>query len=259
MPYLPWIKLHIDIIANPKLYLLSESQRWRFVQLLALAGECNSEGYLRLADVPLTPDYLAWRLHANAKVIFRDLQALSRVGLVVLDETTSAWMIPGFADRQARQSEAAREYWRDQKRRRRGKSQETKDEDLEDEAPSQPADPNLAMDSEEGSDDIEETNRNTSKAASSRGGIEVTNPVESPDAFQKNVPDTFQEQFPLKRRIEERRGEKREKERRRGERQRPPPTGRGKTKSQRGLSVFDEVERELENKTLNSKAPEDVR
>jgi hypothetical protein len=258
MPYLSWIKLHIDIIANPKLYQLSESQRWRFVQLLALAGECNSEGYLLNAGVPLTPDYLAWRLRANSNVILRDLQALSKVDLVVLDEGSGAWMIPGFAGRQARQSDETREYWREQKRRRQGTSQQAKDEEIKNEASTQTASPDLPLDPEEGSYDIEETNQNSFIEGSPDDGIEVLDQDESPDNLQENIPETFQEpisgtfqeQFPLKRRIEKKRGEKREKERRRGERQRPPPVGRSKPKLAPKLSVFDEVERELAKKNF---------
>ncbi len=254
MPHLTWIKLHVDIIANPKLYQLSESQRWRFVQLLALAGECNSEGYLLNAGVPLTPDYLAWRLRTNANVIHRDLQALSKVDLVVLDEASGAWMIPGFEGRQTRQSEETREYWREQKRRRQATSQRAKGKDLENKASTQPASPDLQLDTEEGSDDIEETNPNSFLEVSPGEGIEGLDQDVSPDNLQGNVPETFQEQFPRKRRIEEKRGEMKEKERRGGERQRLPPARRRKNHSQSGLSVFDEVERELAKKVLNQQA-----
>jgi hypothetical protein len=256
MPYLPWIKLHIDIIANPKLYQLCESQRWRFVQLLALAGECNSEGYLIISGVPLTPGYLAWRLLTNSEVIQRDLQALSKVELVVLDEATGAWMIPGFAGRQARQNEETREYWREQKRRQHGVSQQARLDALENEGSTQPAGPDLPLDPEAESYEIEKINQNSFIEGSPYEGPEDLDQAGSPDNLQEKFPETFQEpvsgkfqeQFPLKRRIEEKRGEKREKERWRGERQRPPPAGRGKTKPLRGLSVFDEVERELVRK-----------
>jgi hypothetical protein len=246
MPYLPWIKLHIDIIANPKLYQLSESQRWRFVQLLALAGECNSEGYLLISGVPLTPDYLAWRLRADSKIILHDLKALSKVGLVVLDKATGAWMIPGFAGRQARQNEGTREYWREQKRRKQGVSQQAKDDDLGEEPASHPSDYDLQLDSAEGSFEIEEGDQKSPIQGNPSGVQE-----EFSETFQEPIPDTFQEQFPLKRRIEKKRGEKREKERRRGEWQRPPPAGRSKPNSAPNLSVFDEVERELAKKNVN--------
>jgi len=256
MPHLTWIKLHVDIIANPKLYQLSESQRWRFVQLLALAGECNSEGYLLNAGVPLTPDYLAWRLRTNSNIILRDLQALSKVDLVVLDEASGAWLIPGFAGRQARQSEETRAYWREQKRQKQGGSQQAKVDDLEEEPSSHIAGPDQQLDPEEESYDNEETNQNSFIEGSPCDGTEDLDQDESPDnlreklpeTFQEPIQGTFQEQFPLKRRIEKKRGEKREKERRGGERQRPPPAGRSKPNSAPRLSVFDEVERELARK-----------
>jgi hypothetical protein len=243
MSYLPWIKLHIDIIANPKLYQLNESRRWRFVQLLALAGECNADGYLVIAGVPLTPHYLGWRLLVDSKVILRDLKALSRQGLVVQDETTGAWMIPGFAGRQARQGEGARDYWREQKRRLRDASQRAEVEDLAEEAFTLPGRRDLPMELEEAHDEIEEADllsKNETDPGRERTDFDQEENVL--ETFQEPFLDKFQE-IPLKRRIEEKRGEK--KERRRGERQRPPPSGRGIRQAHRGLSVFDEVEREL--------------
>jgi hypothetical protein len=253
MSFLPWIKLHVDIIANPKLYQLNESRRWRFVQLLALAGECNADGFLVISGVPLTPQYLGWRLLVDSKVIHRDLKALSRQGLVVLDEATGAWMIPGFTSRQARQGEGPRDYWREQKRRKRDTSQRAEVDDLEEEAFTQPGGPNLPMDLEEAHDEIEEADQCPPDGADpSKGKTDFEQEGDVPETFQENVPETvqgpFQDMFQenmLKRRIEDKRGEKKEKERRRGDRQRPPPSGRGIRPAYKGSSVFDEVEREL--------------
>jgi hypothetical protein len=253
MSYLPWIKLHVDIIANPKLYQLNESRRWRFVQLLALAGECNSDGYLVISDIPLTPQYLGWRLLVDSKVILRDLKALSRQGLVVLDEATGAWMIPGFAGRQARQGEGPRDYWREQKRRKRGTRQRAEDEDLGGEASTLAGELDLPVDEEEGLSGIKEADLLSANEADPSGEstnfeqeeyVRETFQEHDPEIVQEPFPDKFQEN-PLKRRIEEKRGEKKEKERRRGERQRPPPSGRGIRQAHKGSSVFDEVEREL--------------
>ena len=119
MTKLPWIKLYTDIIDNPWLGMLAEEKKWRYVQLLALAGECDAEGYLVSSGAPLGIPALAWRLRIDEAVLAGDLQALSQDELVTWDEQVGAWFIPGFAESQMRVDNPQREKWREQKRRQR--------------------------------------------------------------------------------------------------------------------------------------------
>lgn len=119
MHTLPWIKLYTEIIDDPKLCRLSEAHKWRFVQLLALAGECDAQGYLCSSSAPLDPIEIAWRLRLDPTLLLSDLQALAQAHLIVRDEAVNAWYIPSFARRQSRPDEGARLYWREQKRRQR--------------------------------------------------------------------------------------------------------------------------------------------
>ena len=119
MTKLPWIKLYTDIIDDHRLGLLPEGQQLRYVQLLALAGEYDAEGYLVSSSAPLGMADLAWRLRLDQAVLAGDLQALSQAELVTWDEGTGAWFIPGFAESQMRVDNPQREKWREQKRRQR--------------------------------------------------------------------------------------------------------------------------------------------
>lgn len=183
MPKLPWIKLYTEIIDDPKLYRLPEALKWRFVQLLALAGECDAEGYLSSSTAPLDPADIAWRLRIDPQLLLSDLQALAQIRLVVLDQATNTWLIPSFASRQSRPDDETRAYWREKKRRQRTSH-----------ASPSAGDP-LVNDSAE------------------IGIPEPSSAVESPRSnasISENVP----ENVPLKSREEQRKGDKRRKEER---------------------------------------------
>ena len=51
------IKLYVEMLDDPKVGLLPDAVKWRWVSSLLLAGELNEDGYL--------PDIndAAWRLH----------------------------------------------------------------------------------------------------------------------------------------------------------------------------------------------------
>jgi hypothetical protein len=246
MPYLPWIKLYTDIIANPKLYQLSEPRRWRFVQLLALAGECDSQGYLVISGVPLTPDYLAWRLLVNLETMQNDLRALANLELIVLDEVRKTRMIPSFSLKQGRPSEKQKEKWRSQKQRQRSADRRPANIRHEEYEPEEPGDPELLTETggtEHATSGIEQESFLDAEAGQDQSTeYELENPT---GVREKDIKNVFQKDVRLKRRIEKNRKEKRETKRRGEERQRPPPTGRLKSASQAETSVFDQVAQEL--------------
>jgi hypothetical protein len=118
---LPWIKLYVELLFEPKLFGLSDAQRWRFVQLLLLAGYLDAEGYLVSSGKALDTEVLAWLLHCEVDALRDDLQALVGARLIVLDEAQEAWLIPSFAGRQSRPDDAQRRRWRETKRLQRSR------------------------------------------------------------------------------------------------------------------------------------------
>ena len=114
---LSWIKLYTDILDDPVLGPLSVSAKWRFIELLLLAGQCDAEGYLVDGEQPYTDSDLAWRFRISEEQIQLDLQQLSDAGLIFFDEDT--WLVPNFSKRQGRSQDEKRERWREQKRRQR--------------------------------------------------------------------------------------------------------------------------------------------
>ncbi len=53
---MPWVKIFTEIIDDPKIGRLSKAAKWRFLELIVLAGECDADGYLVHSDQPLTLD-----------------------------------------------------------------------------------------------------------------------------------------------------------------------------------------------------------
>src|SRR3990167_4149870 len=93
---MPWVKLYTDILDDTKLGQLPDLTKWRFVQLLVLAGECDQEGWLVQTTAPMTVQQIAWRLRLELKELERDLMALSRACLMTLDKKTGAWCVTNF-------------------------------------------------------------------------------------------------------------------------------------------------------------------
>jgi len=244
MTNLPWIKLYTEIIDDPKLSPLPDGLKWRFVQLLALAGECDAEGYLNSSGSPLELAEIAWRLRLDTVTLGSDLQALSQRHLLVLDKATNTWLIPSFANRQQRPDDGTRLYWREQKRRRKAR-----------------AFPNPSGESEPDSETSEETD-STPPTQDEQDSNDL------PDTLAEDIPEDILEQaggtvreaavgnFPLKRRIEESRLEKRRKgersaeKSRKEERQKPSPPFRPRAKSKKAVSALDQLERELSQKRI---------
>jgi hypothetical protein len=121
MSDLPWFKVYNKIIDDPKLHCLDDAVKWRFMQLLVLANECNNEGYLTDTSHSLTNHYIAWRLHQDIERLEEDLQTLAESELIRFDDSRNAWLIPSFARRQDRPPENERTRWRETKRRQRAR------------------------------------------------------------------------------------------------------------------------------------------
>lgn len=93
-----WEKLWHDIIDDIKLGPLPGELKWRFVQLIIMAGIQDENGLL-----PELPD-MAFRLRLTEEQLRSDLPTLARRELVELVATTGdreRWKLTGYAKRQA--------------------------------------------------------------------------------------------------------------------------------------------------------------
>jgi N-terminal phage replisome organiser (Phage_rep_org_N) len=116
---MPWVKLFTEMLDDAKLLPLSEPLKWRFVQLILLAGDCDQGGWLANNMGPLAVDIIALRLRAPLDQLKKDLARLLDSGLMAFDRKTGAWMVTNFEKRQGRPQSKKRELWREQKGRQR--------------------------------------------------------------------------------------------------------------------------------------------
>ena len=164
-----WIKLYVEMIDDPKVGLLPDAVKWRWVSALLLAGELNEDGYL--------PDVndAAWRLHTNVETLQSEMRTLAGRGLVELREHpdgSERWFIPAFVKRQ--EAATSTERSRNLRHRRRQNGDET------------PAQRNVAFSSH----NTEYRIQNTETEGEGSG---ATAPALSPIPFQP-VPETVRRQ-----------------------------------------------------------------
>jgi hypothetical protein len=117
MAGMPWIKLYGELLHDPKLSHLPESVKWRYIQLLLLAGECDALGALVKGEdnEPMTAEDIAWILHLRPGRVKADLKLLENARLVSV--VCSTCVIPAFEKRQGRTQDERRAEWRERKAR----------------------------------------------------------------------------------------------------------------------------------------------
>lgn len=105
-----WIKLYVEMLDDPKIGLLTDDLKWRFVSVLLLAGELNEDGFL-----PET-DEMAWTLRVAPETLAGQLRTLAGRGLVELrlhPDGGERWFVSKFSKRQSPSSNAERQrQWR---------------------------------------------------------------------------------------------------------------------------------------------------
>lgn len=114
---MPWIKLYTEMLDDAKIGRMTEVMRYRFIELMLLAGECDRDGWLISGSTPMTIDDIAWRLRKEQTVVEETLNQLREIGIA--EYTDGAWLIVNFAARQGRPQREKREQWRDAQDRRR--------------------------------------------------------------------------------------------------------------------------------------------
>ena len=124
---MPWIKIYTEMLDDHKMRRLETRVKWRFVELLLLAGECDSEGYIVNGDDPLTLEDIAWRVRSTVEEIQEDIEQLIHAGLIEV-ETDGAILIINFSSRQGRSQAQKREMWRERQKKSRKKAGDSQDE-----------------------------------------------------------------------------------------------------------------------------------
>ena len=79
---MPWVKVYTEILDDPKILRLSLSAKWRFIQLIALAGEADASGAIVNGGMALTLADLSARLRDTKKRIQSDINELDVLGLI---------------------------------------------------------------------------------------------------------------------------------------------------------------------------------
>jgi len=108
---MPWVKIYTEILDDPKIARLGIQTKWRFIELLLVAGECDSEGYIVNGDEPLTIEDIAWRLRTTPEELQPDIDALLGIGIIDIEDD-GALLIVNFSQRQGRSQAQKREQWR---------------------------------------------------------------------------------------------------------------------------------------------------
>lgn len=92
-----WIKLHLEILDDPKMGRLSDRLWRRCVEFFLLAGKADGN----TGRLPTVPE-MAWALRADEQELVTELEALARVGIVRLEGAD--WMVVNFEKRQKSES-----------------------------------------------------------------------------------------------------------------------------------------------------------
>ena len=121
MSSMPWVKLYTEMLDDPKLADLEPEEKWLFVQLILLAGECDQDG-----AIPMSMRQIAWRLRVNQAELEAQTDALCHAGLI--ESVTDGLFVVSFGKRQGRPQSVKREQWNDAQKRARMKSEDVIDE-----------------------------------------------------------------------------------------------------------------------------------
>jgi len=117
MSGLPWVKVWVEILDDVKVGRLTEAQRWRFVQMILLAAECDAAGALVTGDSPMTHGDVTWRLRCDIKDLEKDIKDMCSAGLVHIEN--GVLVVTRFAERQGPTQAEKRIQWRARQKARR--------------------------------------------------------------------------------------------------------------------------------------------
>ena len=111
MSGMPWLKLYVDDILNDAtMNSLDDGAKWTFIQLLALAGECDAGGAFVMGGKPMPVQIIAWRLGMQAAKLAQRIGDLVRAGKLFMDGENV--IIAAFMEQQGPTQATKREEWR---------------------------------------------------------------------------------------------------------------------------------------------------
>ena len=70
---MPWFRVYIEIIDDPKIAAMTDAQKWDWIGLLAIAREAKKPGVIRM-----NPEQIAWRLRRTAENMRQTLDAYAQ-------------------------------------------------------------------------------------------------------------------------------------------------------------------------------------
>ena len=116
-PAMPWVKLHTSYLDDSRFARLDDGQKFRFFQLLMLAGKLDAGGYFTEHGQELTEEEIAWKLRLQAELLRTDLHALSKAGLT--HKNGRGWCIPDFEEEQGPTQAIKRAAWKERQKKHR--------------------------------------------------------------------------------------------------------------------------------------------
>jgi len=114
---MPWVKVYTEMLDDPKLAKIDEAIKWRFIELILVAAECDAGGAFIVGDSEMTIDDIAWRLREDKIKLSSDIELLIKAGILHKDGTVLE--IPKFADRQGPTQKEKRASWKERQQKRR--------------------------------------------------------------------------------------------------------------------------------------------
>jgi hypothetical protein len=118
MSSMPWVKVYTEMLDDVKLAELTDAQKWRFIQLILYAAECDAAGALVTGDSPVTHTQVTWRLRCDKNELESDIKRLAELGLITDNGVIT---IAKFAERQGPTQAEKRQQWQKRQENRRSR------------------------------------------------------------------------------------------------------------------------------------------
>ena len=114
---MPWVKVYTEMLDDPKMAKINDIAKWRFIQLILVAAECDAGGAFVVGDDVMTVEEIAWRLRMDKNTLDTDIKILIKAGILSTDGKVLE--IPKFADRQGPTQKEKRATWKERQQKRR--------------------------------------------------------------------------------------------------------------------------------------------
>lgn len=99
---MPWFRFYVEAPTDRKIRRLKKPEfKWVWVCVMCLARQSPVPGWLVLSDQEaVTADDIADMADVAVAKVRQALGEMERLGLVEMDESAGAWMVPAWASRQ---------------------------------------------------------------------------------------------------------------------------------------------------------------